>query len=385
MELFNKPLIDLKIDDINTIVQNKIPESRGLDYKRELPPQTDAGNKELLKDISAFANTTGGYLIYGIEEKEGIPTEILGVDVNNFDGLKQRIENLLRTGVDPVIRAVDFQAVDVNESKKIIIIKIPRSIARPHVVKIKEHFRFYGRNSSGVHQLEIEDLRRAFLESETLATKIKNFRTDRISAISTNETFMPLESGAKIILHLIPESSFDIGKKYDFGGNWTSDFVPISASGWNSRMTFDGMMTYWGASKESIIYNYTHIYKNGILEAVDSVLLTGSDKKFISPGYEEELIRKLNLYLNSFKKYQIELPAWVCLSLIGVKGHKMYTDWGRDVSCIYSDELIITPIRIENYDLPADKILKPAFDSVWNACGLKQSINYDNDGNWIGR
>ena len=67
MELFNEPLNKLIIDNIKIIVQDKIPESRTLDYKRELPPQTDAGNKELLKDISAFANTVGGYLIYGIE------------------------------------------------------------------------------------------------------------------------------------------------------------------------------------------------------------------------------------------------------------------------------------------------------------------------------
>jgi predicted HTH transcriptional regulator len=114
MEPFNKPLSEITIDDISIIVRDKVPESRNLDYKRELPPLTEAGNKELLKDISAFANTVGGYLIYGVDEKEGVPTEILGVEVEDFDKLKQRFENLLRTGADPVIRGVDFHAVDVN-------------------------------------------------------------------------------------------------------------------------------------------------------------------------------------------------------------------------------------------------------------------------------
>jgi hypothetical protein len=318
-----------------------------------------------------------------------VPTEILGVEVEDFDKLKQRFENLLRTGADPVIRGVDFHAVDVNGSRKVVIIKIPRSIARPHVVRIKDHFRFYGRNSSGVHQLEVEDLRRAFLESETLATKIRSFRSDRLSAISTNETFMPLLSGAKIVLHLIPDSSFELGKRYDFGEEWISDFPPIyNSSGWNRRITFDGIMTYTGNDKEGIVYYYTHVFNNGILEAVDafSLQIQGEKKIIPSVGYEEELIDALNKYLYSFKKYQIELPAWVCLSLIGIKGYVMGVNefWFRDrkVYPIDRDELIILPIRIESYDLPVDRILKPAFDSIWNACGYKQSLNYDENETW---
>ncbi len=386
MEPFNKPLSEITIDDINIIVRDKVPESRSLDYKRELPPLTEAGNKDLLKDISAFANTVGGYLIYGVDEKESVPTEILGVESEDFDKLKQRFENLLRTGADPVIRGVDFHTVDVNESRKVVIIKIPRSIARPHAVRIKEHFRFYGRNSSGVHQLEVEDLRRAFLESETLATKIRSFRSDRLSAISTNETFMPLLSGAKIVLHLIPDSSFELGKRYDFGKEWISDFPPIYSSGWNRRITFDGIMTYLGNDEKGIVFYYTHVFNNGVLEAVDAFSLQIKGEKKIIPfvGYEEKLIDALNKYLGSFKKYQIELPAWVCLSLVGVKGYVMGVDsfWlPGEFHPIDRDELIISPIRIESYDLPADRILKPAFDSIWNACGFKQSINYDKNNN----
>jgi hypothetical protein len=267
-----------------------------------------------------------------------------------------------------------------------VIIKIPRSIARPHVVRIKDHFRFYGRNSSGIHQLEVEDLRRAFLESETLATKIRNFRSDRLSAISTNETFMPLLSGAKIVLHLMPDSSFELGKRYDFGEEWISDFPPIYSSGWNRRITFDGIMTYLGNDEKGIVFYYTHVFNNGVLEAVDAFLLQARGEKKIIPsiGYEEKLIDALNKYLVSFKKYQIELPVWVCLSLIGIKGYVMGVDsfwWPGEFHPIDRDELIISPIRIESYDLPVDRILKPAFDSIWNACGFKQSINYDKNNN----
>jgi len=387
MDLFNKPINELTIDDINTIVQNEIPESRSLDYKLELPAMTEAGNKELLKDMSAFANTMGGYLIYGINEEKGVPTGVHGLDITDFDKLKQRFENLLRTGVDPVIRGVDFHIVEADDSKQLLIIKIPRSIARPHAVRIKKHFRFYGRNSSGVHPLEVDDLRRAFLESETLAIRIKNFRNDRLSAIATDETFMPLFPGAKIILHLIPVTSFDLGKKYDFGAEWNTEFPPVYASGWDRRITFDGMMTYWDDREKGFTYNYTYLFNNGILESVDAFSLQIRDKKKIIPSvaYEEKLINALSKYLQSFKKHEIDTPIWLCLSLIGVKDYVMWVDnfmWPNDSHPVDRDELIIPEIKLENYEQPADRILKPAFDAIWNACGYERSRNYDEQGNW---
>jgi len=118
-------------------VTDKIPESRIIEYKLELHSETDAGNKEFLKDISAFANTVGGYLIYGFHEQKGAPVEIKGIEVADFDKIKSRFESLLRTGVDPPIRGVDFVPLDFKDSKKVIVVHVPKSISRPHVVMRK--------------------------------------------------------------------------------------------------------------------------------------------------------------------------------------------------------------------------------------------------------
>ena len=71
MEPFSKALSEVSIDDIERIVRDKIPESRALDYKLEVHPATDAGNREFLKDISAFANTVGDTLFTGLMKKKG--------------------------------------------------------------------------------------------------------------------------------------------------------------------------------------------------------------------------------------------------------------------------------------------------------------------------
>jgi hypothetical protein len=49
------------------------------------------------------------------------------------------------------------------------------------------------------------------------------------------------------------------------------------------------------------------------------------------------------------------------------------------------DVLLLPEIIVQNYEVRAEDVLKTAFDSIWNACGLPRSLNYDANGNWVGR
>ncbi len=45
---------------IQSLLDNRVPESEILDYKRECYGSKDADKRELLKDVSSFANSRGG-------------------------------------------------------------------------------------------------------------------------------------------------------------------------------------------------------------------------------------------------------------------------------------------------------------------------------------
>ena len=385
MEPFIKPLNELTIEDIEILVMDKVSEGRTLDYKRELHEATDAGNKEFLKDVSAFANTLGGYLVYGVDEEKGVPREITGVAVDDIDKLKLHFENLLRMGVEPKIRGVDFGCISYNDKQKVVVIKIPKSLSRPHMVTIKGHSRFYGRNSAGTYQLDVNDLRKLFLEADSLAVQIRNFRNNRLAHIATNETPVPLVNGAKIVLHILPESSFEIGQKYYFTEAALRDISPIGASGWNSRYNFDGFLTFC-SYKEPYSTGYVQVFNNGVVEALDTRLVRPHEntKSIPSIAFEQAIVGAFAGYVSLLKKLGVGVPVWVCLALLGVKGYWMWVNNFHldDGASIERDELIIPEVRMEDFETAGEKILKSVFDTVWNACGYERSFNYDENGNW---
>jgi hypothetical protein len=387
MHPFNKSIKDITLEDIETLIQDQVPEGRTLDYKRDLYTGNDKGKKDFLIDVSALANTVGGYLIIGMEESEGVPKSIVGVEIPEFDKLKLDFENLLRMSVDPPIRGVEFQAIDVANNRKVLIIEVPRSISRPHAVTIQKYHRFHGRHSSGTYPFEVNDIRRAILESETIAIKIRNFRNDRLSLISINNAPLPLCSGGKFVLHLIPASAFDLTTKIQFEHNSQYDFPPIGSSGWNHRLNFDGYLTYEQGHENNYVTSYTQIFNNGIIEAVEgSMLQDQSDRKKTIPSgvFEKKIIESTNQYISSLQKCGITPPIWLCLSLLGVQNYVMALpqSYYDDVVCIDRNDLIVPEILINDFKIKTERILKPAFDSVWNACGLAGSINYDKEGNW---
>ncbi len=83
--LFNKPLTEIDENDLHVLIDDKVAERKTIEYKRDLPRNSYKDRKEFLADVSSFANTVGGYLIYGIDAKQGIPVDLCGVEIASVD------------------------------------------------------------------------------------------------------------------------------------------------------------------------------------------------------------------------------------------------------------------------------------------------------------
>ena len=118
---------NLAESDLTELHTAQVPEGLRIDYKRDLYGNSDAEKRALLKDVSGFANTFGGHLIIGIEEKNGLPLSIPGIANINPDDVVLRIEQLFRSGLEPRIQGLRVRAISLANGTHAFVLRIPRS------------------------------------------------------------------------------------------------------------------------------------------------------------------------------------------------------------------------------------------------------------------
>ena len=201
-----KPIDQITKADIDALITDKRAEIKTLEYKMKLPDRTDEPTKEFLADISSFANAAGGDVIYGIEpakdengKANGEPKAIAPLAGQNPDETKLRLENSIRDGIAPKL-SVQVKVIEGWETDSkgfVVLIRIPKSFAAPHMVTYKGTSRFFSRHSAGKCQLDVGEIRNAFLATDSQAERIKRFREDRLAKILADETPVRLSSPSR--------------------------------------------------------------------------------------------------------------------------------------------------------------------------------------------
>ena len=156
MNLFS--LKEFTIDTINSLIENEVEENIHLDYKDDKALQTnDKGKNEITKDVSSFANSDGGIIVYGLSEKNHIPTAISTFDGNAFT--KERLDQII-SNIQPHIKGVKIYHIRVEGdiSRSIYVVKIPRSSVAPHMATDHKYYKRNNFQSIAMEDYEVRDL-----------------------------------------------------------------------------------------------------------------------------------------------------------------------------------------------------------------------------------
>ena len=137
-------------DDIQALIDNHAEEGVHLELKRANALSKENADK-VTKTFSAFANSDGGVVIYGIAEEDHVASDYSFVDGNK---ITSEYISMLARYVQPAIEGLRIYPIrkDDDFSKSIYVVKVPRSDKAPHMAK--DH-KYYKRNN--VESIPMED------------------------------------------------------------------------------------------------------------------------------------------------------------------------------------------------------------------------------------
>lgn len=155
-----KPTAQITADDIRGLVTTRVREDQFVDFKRDPYPATERGRQELAKDVSAFANAAGGYIIIGVAESGDGRAESLA-HVPDAEGVRRSIRDRSLTFIEPRLTELDIGIVRVDDMD-IVVCRVPESPRKPHAtVPDREHHSFWLRYQDGVKLMTVAEIRDA--------------------------------------------------------------------------------------------------------------------------------------------------------------------------------------------------------------------------------
>jgi hypothetical protein len=219
-ELFFQELIadpSTAFAKLSELVVQKADENQWRDFKEAkfiydpLPPESEDGGKKYRdekkrrddsvkslwsENLSAFANTDGGMLIWGIKTKDRFADEpSLAGDAQR---LADRLITLQNDAVDPPVVGVDVRAVTQKGSNAgFVVCHIPESSFSPHR-SLWAEYEYYMRTGDGNRRVPTAILRRMFHPqfSPWLAPKVKAWleipSTESASAYHNRDSLLHL-------------------------------------------------------------------------------------------------------------------------------------------------------------------------------------------------
>jgi len=155
MDFYNKD--NYTLEDIESLIKNEVEESLYLDYKEARAlSKTDKARLDITKDVSSFANSDGGIIVYGVSEQGAKPKEVTPIDGSEF--AKEWLENIIQQ-IQPRIDGIKIFPIRIEGDieRSIYVVQIPRSANAPHMAKDNRYYKRINFQSLPMEDYEIKD------------------------------------------------------------------------------------------------------------------------------------------------------------------------------------------------------------------------------------
>ena len=168
-------------------VDEKVPESKRLDYKQAPSLNSRKGKREAAKDISSFANEIGGYVLYGIpEEREALPDGTKSAiakkpyGIDPIPGLEGRLEDIYVEAIHPRLPDLGIRKVATEyEGKVVYVAWHSESWMGPHMVQAYGDNSYYRRGLLRAVKMDEHEVRQKYLQVRSQLDRARHYLESR--------------------------------------------------------------------------------------------------------------------------------------------------------------------------------------------------------------
>lgn len=151
------------IERVNSLIKEEVEEDIHLEYKAaDALALTDGKKNEVSKDVSSFANSDGGVIIYGVLEYTGDkrykPEKIN--PINRKEISKETLEQIINHKISPRIHNILIYPIIIDQTKSdevVYVVEIPKG-STAHQAADKRYYRRYNFQSIPMDDWEIKDI-----------------------------------------------------------------------------------------------------------------------------------------------------------------------------------------------------------------------------------
>lgn len=373
------------------LCEDRCPESSTLDFKRQLPSKAEQDKTEISKDVCAMANAEGGFIVYGIEEKDGGAFEISPITAESADSALRRIAQMLDSGIEPRLPSVRTRAIDVKGGH-VIAVYVEPSYDGPHCVRMNNNRRFVMRNGTTTTDMAFDQIRTSFTRTATLQDQARLFAESRCSRIKEGHFAVPFAEGAILVAHFMPLVALAGRAKIDMAAIYDkeySHFIKPRDGGATRKLNFDGLVIHNGMEPS---YGYKFLFRNGCMEGVE---LAGAARELggqrpVNILFSKQITQDLRLLIQQFiaaaKRLELFGAAILQCSLINAAGYQLSLagDWNNISREADRPEFAFPPVWIESIGTASiDEIVAPTLHTLWQSFGQMACPHFDTNGTYI--
>jgi hypothetical protein len=377
--MFGKPVDALTLADLQILI--RVAEGQALEFKAATYGRNDEDVREMLRDVSAMANASGGLLLIGVEtDADERATSLVGIP--DTDEEVSRMLQSMNANLDERIVGLSARAIPLTADRAIAVFEIPQSLRAPHMITFRGLNQFWRRYGTHKGPMRTEEVRDACMRVENLWRSAEDFIAERRAAliqgvphgavtmvltatpaIVKGELLDPTHTALKAVLRTPPNQR-------DGGFN-----VP---RGENQRPTLQGIRVR-GA------YGHLEVFRNGHVECVTLVTMTDDVRHVVNPCALSELVGSFTHVVRAVHDLSdLRQPVVVTCTLANAQATSLETDFDVRGPAVTTKAVEVPPAQFPT-PLQPGEVAHYLADRLWNAFGFEKCEWFNADHEWHNR